>query len=123
MQPWAKHPLIYEINAWVWLDELRRKYKKPLTLGTVPVQEWDAIGSYGFDAVWLMGVWERSPAGIAVSMKNESLLADFRRALSDFSPKDNVGSPYCVRRYVVDASEDVVIAIDLDGRAPAGACG
>ena len=59
--------------------------RKPLTLGTVPVQEWDAIGSYGFDAVWLMGVWERSPAGIAVSMKNESLLADFRRALPDFS--------------------------------------
>ena len=35
-------------------------------------------------------------------MRNEGLLADFRRALSDFSPQDNVGSPYCVRRYVVD---------------------
>ena len=27
---------------------------------------------------------------------------DFRRALPDFRPEDNVGSPYCVRRYVVD---------------------
>src|SRR5205823_1983120 len=27
---------------------------------------------------------------------------DFRRALPDFCPEDNVGSPYCVRRYVVD---------------------
>ena len=49
-----------------------------------------------------MGVWERSPAGIAISMRNEGLLEDFRRALPDFSPEDNVGSPYCVRRYVVD---------------------
>ena len=26
----------------------------------------------------------------------------FQRALQDFSADDNVGSPYCVRRYVVD---------------------
>ena len=28
-----------------------------------PTKEWDAIAALGFDAVWLMGVWERSPAG------------------------------------------------------------
>jgi glycosidase len=50
-----------------------------------------------------MGVWERSPAGIAIANQNESLLDDFRRALADFGTADNVGSPYCVRRYVVDA--------------------
>jgi glycosidase len=49
-----------------------------------------------------MGVWERSLAGVRISMQNEGLLADFRRALPDFSEPDNVGSPYCVRRYVVD---------------------
>ena len=49
-----------------------------------------------------MGVWERSPAGIAIANQNKSLLDDFQRALPDFRPEDNVGSPYCVRRYVVD---------------------
>jgi hypothetical protein len=49
-----------------------------------------------------MGVWERSPAGIAVANHNQVLLESFQRALSDFEPSDNVGSPYCVRRYVVD---------------------
>ena len=73
-----------------------------MNLATVPEQEWDAIASYGFDAVWLMGVWERSPAGIEIAMRNKGLLEDFRRALPDFSAADNVGSPYCVRRYVVD---------------------
>lgn len=102
MESWAKHPVIYEINTWVWLHELSGRYRKQVTLGTVPAKEWDAIASYWFDAVWLMGVWERSPAGLAISMKNEGLLADFRRALPDFRPEDNVGSPYCVRRYVVD---------------------
>ena len=31
----------------------------------------------GVDAVWFMGVWERSPAGIDIANKNEGLLADF----------------------------------------------
>jgi glycosidase len=100
---WPKHPLIYEINTWAWLDELSRKEGRSLTLASVPDAEWDQVASLGFNAVWLMGVWERSPEGIRVSMTNEGLLADFRRALPDFTDRDNVGSPYCVRRYVVDA--------------------
>ena len=102
MKTWPRHPLIYEINTWVWLGELNRKYRKSIDLGTVPDQEWDAIAAYGFDAVWFMGVWERSPAGIGISMQNAGLIEDFRRALPDFAAEDNVGSPYCVRRYVVD---------------------
>jgi hypothetical protein len=103
MGSWPKHPLIYEINTWVWIDELSRKTGCPLTLASVSDDEWDRIAAPGFDAVWLMGVWERSPEGIRISMANDWLLADFRRALPDFSDEDNVGSPYCVRRYTVDA--------------------
>ena len=102
MKSWPLHPLIYEINTWVWLYELSQKYRKPVTLGTVPPEEWNQIASLGFDAVWFMGVWERSPAGIAISMQSAGLVEDFRRALPDFAAEDNVGSPYCVRRYVVD---------------------
>jgi glycosidase len=102
MNPWPKHPLIYEINTWVWLWELGQNRKVPVTLATVPQEEWDAIAALGFAAVWLMGVWERSPAGIDISMRNPVLLEDFRRALPDFAAVDNAGSPYCVRNYVVD---------------------
>ncbi len=102
MKPWQKHPVIYEINTWVWLGELSRKYGRPITLSTVPPEEWNHLSSFGFDAIWFMGVWERSHAGIGIAMQNQGLLEDFRRALPDFSPGDNVGSPYCVRNYVVD---------------------
>jgi hypothetical protein len=97
-----KHPLIYEINTWVWLQELGQAQGRPVTLADVPGTEWDALAALRPDAVWFMGVWERSPAGMAVSMNNAGLLADFQRALPDFAAADNVGSPYCVRRYVVD---------------------
>jgi hypothetical protein len=102
MPAWSRHPVIYEINTWVWLGELSRKYQKLVNLATVPPEEWDQIVSGGFDAVWFMGVWERSPAGIEISMRNPGLLEDFRRALTDFAAADNVGSPYCVRNYIVD---------------------
>jgi glycosidase len=114
MTSWPKNPVIYEINTWVWLNELTRQYRRGITLGSVPTEEWDAIASLGVDAVWLMGVWERSPTGVRISMQNQGLLADFQQALPDFSEPDNVGSPYCVRRYVVDkhlgGSEELAVA-------------
>ena len=100
---WRRFPSAYEINTWVWLSELSHKYGKRVTLSNVPAAEWDAIAALEFDSVWLMGVWERSPAGIAIANTNKGLLDNFRNALPDFRPEDNIGSPYCVRRYIVDA--------------------
>ena len=51
-----------------------------------------------------MGVWERSPAGLALANASAGLQASFRDTLPDLRPDDVIGSPYCVRRYVVDAS-------------------
>lgn len=102
MTSWPKYPILYEINTWVWLHELSQKYKRPIHLGNVPAKEWDAIASLKVDAVWFMGVWERSPASVRIAMENKTLVADFRRALPDFSAADNIGSAYSVRRYVVD---------------------
>ncbi len=102
MKPWPVNPVIYEINTWVWLTELRQKYHKAVDLSKVPDEEWDYLASLGFDAIWFMGVWERSPAGTEISMQNQGLLKDFKRALPDFVAEDNVGSPYCVRGYTVD---------------------
>ena len=100
--PWPQRPILYEIDTWVWLHDLSQRYGHPITLGTVPDEQWAAIAALGVDAVWLMGVWERSPVGIGVSNANVMLQEEFRRALPDYAPADNVGSAYCVRQYVVD---------------------
>jgi glycosidase len=103
MSVWPRYPTVYEINTWVWLSELSRKSGTSVDLSCVSAAEWDSIADLGFDAVWLMGVWERSPAGIAIANNNASLQADFEHALLDYHRDDNVGSPYCVRRYCVDS--------------------
>jgi hypothetical protein len=91
------HPFIYEINTWVWLRE------RGVGLADVPAEEWEAIRALGFDAVWLMGVWERSPAGVEIALRNDGLVDSFRRALPDVTRADVVGSPYCIREYRVAA--------------------
>ena len=99
MTAWSAQPVIHEVDTWVWLAELG----PDLTLGTVPPEAWDALALPGVDAVWLMGVWERSPAGLADRAGNDSCTAAFAGALPDLVPADVVGSPYCIRRYVADA--------------------
>jgi hypothetical protein len=69
--------VIYEINTAVWLAGRR-----------LDEVSWDWLPEV--DAVWLMGVWQRSPAGRAIALETHPELTH------------NIGSPYCVRDYVVD---------------------
>jgi hypothetical protein len=96
------HPLVLEIDTWPWLTELSASEERRVDLGSVPARVWDAVAAAGYDLVWLMGVWERSPAGIAVAREDPELMQSFRAALPDLAEDDVVGSPYCVRDYVVD---------------------
>ena len=90
-------PTVYEINTAVWLERLGG-----IDLASVPVAEWDVIAALPVDAVWLMGVWRRSPAGLRIALEDPALDAGNRAALPDLRPEDVIGSPYCVRDYVVD---------------------
>ena len=96
------HPFLYEINTWPWLEAISRTEGEVIDLGSVPARYWDEIAEYGFDGVWLMGVWQRSPAGIAIALSNDNLRESFSAALPDWQAHDVVGSPYCVRGYIVD---------------------
>jgi Alpha amylase, catalytic domain len=95
-------PTVYELNTAVWLERLGRDRGRPLTLDEVPEERWDALARLPVDAVWLMGVWQRSPAGIEIALRNPELDRGNRAALPDLRPEDVIGSPYCVRDYAVD---------------------
>ena len=99
---WPTAPVVYEIGTRAWLTEVGRRAGRAVTLADVPAAVWDEVARDGLDAVWLMGVWERSPAGLAVARGDEGLQRAFRTALPDLRPEDVTGSPYSVRRYEVD---------------------
>lgn len=100
--PTSRHPLLLEIDTWPWLHALSAAEQRPVDLGSVPTQVWDEVADAGYDLVWLMGVWRRSPAGIEIALQDPGLEQSFRAALPDLTDTDVVGSPYCIQDYVVD---------------------
>jgi hypothetical protein len=98
------HPLLYEANIRVLLTELSRLKGKAITLASIPERVLDEWRAWGFDAVWLMGVWTSGDVSKTIARTHEGLQAEFRKVLPDFSPNDVSGSPYAVKDYHVPRS-------------------
>ena len=96
-------PVVHEVFTWPWLTALEAEAGRPLTLADVPDRAWDALDLPGVDAVWLMGVWERSPAAREIALADPGFRTATAAALPDAADDDVVGSPYSIRRYEVDA--------------------
>ena len=100
--PLRPHPHLYEINTWVWLEQLSAQLGRVVRLGNVPGDEWDSLARLGFDIVWLMGVWKRSPKSRRYALYDPANFAQYDRALPGWKPSDVIGSPYAVAQYVPD---------------------
>ncbi len=96
------YPHLYEINANIFLRRLSQKYGRALTLATIPDEEWQVLAGLGFDMVWLMGVWTRSPAARREALLYPSLRPAYDQTLPGWTDKDIAGSPYAVYDYHLD---------------------
>lgn len=60
---WMPRLVLMAKNIYVWLDQLSKKYRYHITrLDQIPDEELDTLQRRGFTGLWLIGVWERSPA-------------------------------------------------------------
>ncbi len=60
---WMPNLVLIAKNSYVWLDQLSKKYKEPITrLDQIPDEELDSMARWGFTGLWLIGLWERSNA-------------------------------------------------------------
>src|SRR5580704_4994764 len=98
-----KHPHLYQINTYAWLERLSDKLGRKIRLADVADSEWDAIAAMGFDAVWLMGIWQRSPISRALDQKNTPAFPAYTEALPGWTPDDIIGSPYSILQYEPEA--------------------
>jgi hypothetical protein len=96
------HPHLLEVSAWPWLERLSRDVRRQLTLADIPGRVWDEMASLGFDILYLMGVWRRSPTGRLMARTDPSLQAEYDRALPDWRVGDVPGSPYSIEAYEPD---------------------
>ncbi|MHA1674315.1 MAG: alpha-amylase family glycosyl hydrolase [Promethearchaeota archaeon] len=94
-------PRIIEINTWSWLNHLSQKYQTSMTFQNIPLEGITEIME-GFDWIWFMGVWTRSPQSKNIARNHPGLQKEFHLALDDLTPEDIIGSPYAVFEYHVD---------------------
>ena len=97
------HPHLYEINTWSWLERMSAQLRRMIHLEDVPDSTWDSIAERGFNIVWLMGVWRRSPESRRIALEDPANFPQFDRALPGWKPSDVIASPYAVAGYVPDA--------------------
>ena len=79
---WMPNVVMMAKNTLVWLNQLSAKYGRPVnTLDAIPDEELDNLRSEGFNALWLIGLWERS----AASRKIKNLCGNPEAAASAYS--------------------------------------
>jgi hypothetical protein len=60
---WMPRLVLIAKHTYVWLSQLSRQYQRTITrLDQIPDEELDTLASRGFSGLWLIGLWERSPA-------------------------------------------------------------
>ena len=60
---WMPNVVMIAKSTYVWLDQLSKKYSRAITrLDHIPDEELDILARRGFNALWLIGLWERSTA-------------------------------------------------------------
>ncbi len=60
---WMSNLVMMAKMTHVWLDQLSKSYAYPVSrLDQVPDAELDRLARWGFTGLWLIGIWERSPA-------------------------------------------------------------
>ncbi len=60
---WMARTVLIAKSTYVWLDQLSRLHGRPITrLDQIPDEALAALARRGFNALWLIGLWERSRA-------------------------------------------------------------
>jgi len=96
---WMPRLVLIAKNAYVWLDQLSKRYGRSLTrLDEVPDEELDTLARWGFTGLWLIGVWERSAASQRIKQlcgNPEAVASAY--SLADYRVADDLGGEAAYR--------------------------
>ena len=92
---WMPRLALIAKNAYVWLHQLSEKHQRPIThLDQVPDEELDTLARWGITGLWLIGLWERSPASRRVKQlcgNPEAVASAY--SLYDYQVAGDLGGP------------------------------
>ena len=66
-EDWMSNLVLIAKNTYVWLDQLRKQYKRDINkLDQIPDEELDLLADRGITGLWFIGIWERSRASAKI---------------------------------------------------------
>lgn len=123
---WMPSVVLVAKSTYVWLDQLARRYGREVArLDHIPDEALDELVRRGFNALWLIGLWERSAASRRIKqMQGQEDAAASAYALHDYRIADDLGGEEAYRtlrdraaaRGLRLASDMVPNHVGLDGR-------
>ena len=85
---WMPRTVMMAKNSYVWLYQLSEYYQREIKrLDQIPDEELDKLAAWGFNGLWLIGLWERSDAS--------------KRVKQLCGNPEAVASAYSLKNYVI----------------------
>ncbi len=90
---WMPRVVLIAKQTYVWLDQLSREYGRLIRrLDQIPDEELDRLAVRGFTSLWLIGLWERSPASRTIKRRRGNAEAEASAyALREYRIADALG--------------------------------
>jgi glycosidase len=90
---WMPRTVMMAKSVHVWLDQLSKAYRRSIRrLNEVPDEELNTLARRGFNALWLIGVWERSRASQRIKqMMGNPEAAASAYSLFDYTVAEDLG--------------------------------
>jgi len=90
---WMPSVVLLAKNIYVWLDQLSKKYQRQITrLDQIPSEELEKQSKWGFTGLWLIGLWERSPASKTIKqMRGNPEAVASAYSLSEYQIAEDLG--------------------------------
>lgn len=97
-----RYPSLYQINTRVWLQSLSSFFGRRITLDEIPDSELDRISDFGFEWIWLLGVWQTGEVGRQIALELPELRRAYIQVLPDYQEEDICSSPFAITGYKVN---------------------
>ena len=95
-QEWMPRTVMIAKSTYVWLNQLSRFYgREVVRLDQIPDEELETLARRGMNALWLIGVWERSRASQTIKRlcgNAEAVASAY--SLYDYRIADNLGGDW-----------------------------
>ena len=99
-QAWMPNVVLIAKSTYVWLEQLSKKYRRHIfRLDQIPQEELQLLADRGLNALWLIGLWERSTASQTIKrLRGQADAVASAYSLKDYRIADDLGGDQAYER-------------------------